>query len=534
MESGQSGCSSYRGSNILSDILARRRISRRRFVGLSAAAAAAVTAGGLVLPRRRSRPAAAQGFFFEPPVRSSAGGLLDTTLECAFGPVMAAGQAMTTYAYEGSYPGPTLKVRPGDQLRVKLNNALNMVTNLHMHGFHVSPDSPADNVLMEIAAGESFQYVYDIPANHPGGTYWYHPHFHGDSNEQVFGGMAGAVIIEGDIDQVPGIAGLPGRLLVLQATEFEADGSLTPPDQRQQGKFLRLVNGQLNPTLTIRPGETQRWRILNASANIFFRLGLGNNEPMHQVASDGNTLREVWTRDEIVLGPAERADVLIQGPPPGEYVLVARNFSLGATTEPEVVLATLVSQGEPVEGAPLPTMLLPFDDLRQAAVDLRREMHFQVGPNKFFAIDGKQFDMDRVDITAQLNTTEEWEIFNDSDVFHPFHIHINPFQVIAINGRPVERYGYEDTIPLPPHGSVTMRTRFLDFTGRFVFHCHILAHEDAGMMGIIEVVDGDTFSRRSDTITATTRFNCDVPGAGSAPQQDTVLRAAPPGMSQTV
>ena len=120
---------------------------------------------------------------------------------------------------------------------------------------------------------------------------------------------------------------------------------------------------------------------------------------------------------------------------------------------------------------------------------IRRDITFQVfGSPEQYAIDGHAFDPEQVDQTVRLNALEEWVIHNDSGDFHPFHIHVNDFQVVAINDQPQTAHGYNDTYLLPPHGSITMRTRFRDFTGKFVYHCHILYHEDHGMMGVVEVV----------------------------------------------
>ena len=307
-----------------------------------AGVAAIGTAGrGLFLPWFDISRAAAAEELVEPEVRASQDGLLDTTLTASVMSLPLAGQTATVSVYEGSFPGPTLRVRPGDTLRVNLVNSLDALpsglpqnspficspvtgpgqmpnsaehtmtcdTNLHVHGLHVSPEGNSDNIFLTVKAGESFQYEYQIPENHPAGLYWYHPHRHGAVTNQVFGGMAGPIIIEGDIDALPGIAGVPERLLVLQATQLYPDGSVTnivdvpPTGPSMQKKYLRLVNGQLNPTMTIRPGETQRWRILNATVNVTYLLQLDGHQ-LHQIAKDGNTLNETWTRDAINLAPA--------------------------------------------------------------------------------------------------------------------------------------------------------------------------------------------------------------------------------------
>ena len=230
---------------------------------------------------------------------------------------------------------------------------------------------------------------------------------------------------------------------------------------------MRLVNGQLNPTMTMQPGETQRWRILNASTNVFFRLQLDGHQ-LHQVAKDGNTLNATWTRDEIVLSPGERAEVLIQASQAGSYALRALSMATGFNTQKEATLATLVVDGDAMTPQPLPTTLLPVEDLSTAQIDRSRQITFQFGPpinppQTIFWIDHQIFDGERDDQTVHLNTTEEWVIRNATANWHPFHIHINDYQVTAVNGKPVPLRYKEDTTAVPPFGEITMRTRFRIF-----------------------------------------------------------------------
>src|SRR5215217_8925312 len=269
-------------------------IGRRSLMKLAAGAGVAtigVAGRGLILPRFDFGRAAAAAEFVEPDVRAGRDGLLDTTLTCRVQSVQVAGQTAIMNVYEGSAPGPTLRVRPGDTLRVNLVNMLDDLppglpdnspflcppmimggveegkmcdTNLHVHGLHVSPSDNSDNIFLRIPAGESFQYEYQIPPDHPSGVYHYHPHLHGASHNQVFGGMLGAIIIEGDLDRLPGIDGVPERMLILQTTQLTPDGgSVIDQGAASESSYLRLVNGQLNPTMTIQPGETQRWRLMN-------------------------------------------------------------------------------------------------------------------------------------------------------------------------------------------------------------------------------------------------------------------------------
>ena len=477
-------------------------------MGLGAASAGAFALGGTRVDGRdaAARPGApfvtSQGAepavgpdLQEPPVRASQNGVLETSLTARLGPTTAAGNAVTSRVYEGGFPGPTLRVRPGDTLRVRLVNELtgdDAATNLHVHGMHVSPRDNGDNIFLHAMSGEHVDYEYRIPPDHAAGLYWYHPHVHGDSELQVNNGMVGAIVVEGGLDALPGVGDVTDRLLVLQATQFGPDGVVLGLEDQSNDGALRLINGQLNPTIRLRPGETQRWRILNASADSFFNLALAGHR-LHQIAKDGNPQAEVWSRDAILLAPGERVEVLVQGGAAGTYELRTMLFGESFQAMPDVVMATVVVEGEPTDPQPLPVALLPFEDLSEAPVDLRREISFGISfpatGDPDFLTNGHTFDMDRVDQTVKLGALEEWTITNTTDEWHPFHIHVNDYQVVAVNGEPVRAWGHEDTTPVPPGGSITMRTRFRTFTGKFVYHCHLLFHEDHGMMGVIEVVE---------------------------------------------
>lgn len=413
----------------------------------------------------------------EPEVRLSTNGLLETILEARPDPQVGTG-GMT---YEGQLPGPILRLRPGDRLKIKLiNNLGGDPTNLHVHGMHVSPQGNGDNIFIHVENRQSFDYEYHLPNDHPAGLLWYHPHNHGDAMQQTGAGLAGPIIVEGPFDDLPGIKDVPERLLCLQGPFFGPNG------------IQYLVNGQVNPTIAIRPGETQRWRLLNASANAFFNLRVDGLE-LNQIALDGNPLPAVSTVDTLLLGPAERSEVLVQGGLAGEYRI--RSLAWGETSQaqPEFPLATVVTAGDPVSPVPLPTTIMPLAepliDLRDAKIDRQRVTTFiEQNEAPYFSIDGKGFDPNRVDQTVQLGATEEWVVRNATDDWHPFHIHINDFQVMTIDGKSQPPH-YKDTIPVPPRGEVVIRTRFLDFAGKFVYHCHILSHECAGMMAVVEVVD---------------------------------------------
>ena len=245
------------------------------------------------------------------------------------------------------------------------------------------------------------------------------------------------------------------------------------------------------PTISIRPGETQLWRIGNVGADIFYRLKL-DGHPLYEVARDGNRHNRIVPRQEIVLPPSARVEVLVQGGAVGVYQLRTLGYDTGPAGDqyPEVVLATLVSDGEAVDRVTLPERLPPVDDLRTRTPTARRTIVFSESDdgNTFF-IDGREFDPDRIDTRTRVGAIEEWTIRNNSDEQHVFHIHQVDFQVVSINGREQPFIGYQDTEITPVRGEITIRIPFTNplIAGKFIYHCHIMNHEDNGMMATILV-----------------------------------------------
>jgi suppressor of ftsI len=193
--------------------------------------------------------------------------------------------------------------------------------------------------------------------------------------------------------------------------------------------------------------------------------------------------------DQVLIGPGERVEALVQGGDPGSYTFKSLEWGGAAQHQPSFTVATVTVAGTPMETMPLPEKLIQLPDLSHVEIAQQRELNFQenmVSP--VFTINGAAFDPDVVNTTVKLGTTEEWILRNTSPDAHPFHIHVEDFQVMSIDGDP-QPFSYQDTVNLPPRSSVVIRIPFLDFTGKFVYHCHILAHEDAGMMSIIEVVE---------------------------------------------
>jgi FtsP/CotA-like multicopper oxidase with cupredoxin domain len=420
--------------------------------------------------------------------------------------------AGTRYAltYNGSVPGPTLRVRPGDTIALTLRNDLDAPTNLHTHGLHVSPSGTSDNILVMIEPGAAHDYEYVISPGHPSGTFWYHPLHHGNVAAQVSGGLCGVIVVEDDLDDQPALADTNERVLVLSDPVIGPDVGVLSVSQavQKQGREgdVVLVNGQLRPVITATTGTTERWRIVNASASRYYRLSV-SLDTMHLVASDHGRLAKPQAVDQLDLAPGQRAEVLVRLDQPGRVVLrtevVARagmgmhggtgmGGGMGSTTQSAgstIELLTL-EVGGPFKASPaLPTSLRAYDPIEALTVDRTRDvtlgaMGMGVGA---FTIDGKTFAEDRVDTTVAIDTIEDWVITNASMMDHPFHLHVWPFRVVERSGAAVPDPGWRDTVNVPAGESVTVRVVFHDFTGIAVYHCHILDHEDLGMMGVIQV-----------------------------------------------
>jgi suppressor of ftsI len=427
--------------------------------------------------------------FQPPPELISQNGLLETTFNVQPTTFNVAGAEVRGYAYQGQFIGPTLRVQPGDTVRVQLRNGLKEPTNLHSHGMFVSPIGISDNVLRVMKAGSTNEFVLDLPEDVEPGTYWYHAHLHGRVEEQVFAGLSGVFIVDGLQDRLsPELQDVPERVMAIKDLQVK-DGAIVRSNIDSNAPTTRTVNGQVNPVLTAQTNQTQLLRLANIGADIWYRLRL-NGAQFHVIGEDANPVAEVWTADELVLPPGKRYDVLVRWPTPGSYALETLPYSTGPDGDnyPQRHLATFEVAGDPLADVPWPTSLNSVSPLGTDHVDRTRNLVFSENPktNQFY-INGKQFNATQVTFVAKLGTTEEWVIKNTAREEHPFHIHVNDFEVMAVNGKPYPARGKQDVVPLPSRGEVRIRMHFDRFVGTTVFHCHILAHEDNGMMGIIDI-----------------------------------------------
>jgi suppressor of ftsI len=463
-----------------------------------------------------------------PEVRSSAGVAivrLDAVL---------AADGTPAFSYAGRVGvAPTIRVVPGDRIIVVLHNDMRAQrnhrndVNLHFHGLSVSPQAPGDDVLTMLAhPGETLRYDVRVPADHPPGLYWYHPHVHGQAFWQVAHGMSGAIVVEGLQRRIPALEHMRERIVILRQRPTgsditEANDAPDSPEAvedaagnpcRPEVAMRPTIDGQPRERFEIGRGEEQFFRVLNASASRYFDLSI-DGVAVHLVAVDGVPLdaypgtRAILTLNHVEIAPGGRAEFVVQGPA-ASAVLRSRCVDSGPSgdAQPAAILGELaVEPGAATgpalalaEAADLPDKA-PSKDLPPPA---RRRLIRLTEDAKQFYINGKTFDMRAMGgapaVAARAGTVEEWDISNDTDEGHDFHIHQVHFVQEAVNGIPVADRHWADTVDVPSRmhhwnhttpGTVRLLVDFRDpiVRGRFVFHCHILDHEDRGMMATLEV-----------------------------------------------
>jgi FtsP/CotA-like multicopper oxidase with cupredoxin domain len=514
------------------------------------------------------------------------------------------GSTRYCYVTPDSASSPTLRVKPGDQLILRLRNKLVDVapaaastdnahdlaaptagpicvtkkksdpctsgamtpisTNLHFHGMTVPPVCHQDDVIQTSIQPDDppFEYRMQIPADQPPGLYWYHPHIHGFSKVQVLGGASAALIVEGIERANPALAGLPERVVVIRDQELlhpDAPPSKSEPvvpktlidsdgDAANNGtgygkpakdlsiNYVPVPYPDYPPAaMVMKPGQRQLWRVLNASAITYLNLALlyrGVAQPLGIVAIDGVPIRfngspapAIQSVDHIGIPPGARAEFVVKAPPLGvPGLLVTRTVDTGPSgdNDPNRTLATVVAAPDApnphanLSSSPsaLPAAALPW--VGSVAPVRVRKLYFSEkldDPNNptstsgfYLTVDGQTpapFDpaSSVPDIVVKQGEVEDWVIENRSMELHDFHIHQLHFQLLEWSGVPVNEPFLRDTVNVPYYNgrtlqypSVRLRMDFRDpsIVGTFLFHCHVLEHEDGGMMGRIRVEPADS------------------------------------------
>ena len=549
------------------------------------------------------------------------------------------------------FVGPLIEMFPGQTVRMTLHNKLPddttcpigggsintphcyNGTNLHTHGLWINPSGNSDNVLISVNPGVDFQYEYNIPPDHPSGTFWYHSHRHGSTALQVSSGMAGALIIRGtrpptasangDLDTLlkpTASQPFPERVMVFQQIQYacrDADGNVEvnketgayvcKPDEvagvddydlfgpgrwPKSGRFTSINGAVLGHLDNAQAGKVERWRMIHGGVRDTITLQFrklaptakppgkllaaqaqayvdtnctGAPLPYHLVAADGLTMGAVTKTTATVFQPGYRWDALVVFPEAGDYCIIdggsSPSTSVNQTLRPTQILGTVhVAGGTPVTGdltaylqkqledaaaANLPgvpevkddiakglklTKFVPHKDIEPGDVNGTQTLTFNINVSQisgtFFQIDGQPYDANRIDRTLKLGGVDEWTLKSDL-ASHPFHIHVNPFQVVKIiapdgktdvsepgavdnfakdpkTGQPIIDPQYpglkgvwKDTLFVKNAGgsagqyTIVVRTRYERYIGDFVLHCHILDHEDQGMMQNIRIAVPD-------------------------------------------
>ena len=422
-------------------------------------------------------------------------GVLKVELEAKRRKIEVAGSEIEAQPFNGTLIGPTLHVHPGDRIEATIRNATGEDTNIHYHGLHVSPNGLSDNVFRTFTPDGTFESIVDLPEGHSPGTYWYHVHLHGVTEQQVMGGMSGLLVVEGLEDLLPKpLRDIRQRQLAIRDVQAEGDAIVMEDKKVDPDKPSEwLVDGQLKPHFDLASGETQLWRIANVGADRFYRVELPEH-PFTVIAEDGSPVWRTFKTEQLELPPGRRYDVLVQGGTPGNYSLKSVTLNMGRGNQEEKELAKVEVTGPmkaPYKPLPrtLPTPARPLDS-RPVARDRRFVFTLSEEHNEFKAlINGEQFNPEISNVAPVLGTVEQWTLVNESREDHPFHIHVNDFEVMEADGEPYHAHGLQDVVVIPNNGGeVVIRIPFEDYPGHFVFHCHILGHEDAGMMQTVDVI----------------------------------------------
>ena len=433
------------------------------------------------------------------------------------------------FRYQGNNTPPVIRVQPGTTLNVEYKNELAprsredclghpcmQMTNLHFHGLHVSPNAPQDDVLdMMASPGETLHYSVQVPLQQPPGLYWYHTHSHGESYVQDLDGMSGAIVVEGIERYAPEVRKMRERILVLRDLVLPTDATQrksvmkwvamqtsqcgTAPEKPERAF---TVNGSLRPKIDIAPGERQFWRIVNASPDRYADLELDSGS-FGVVALDGMPLAyhdpsiRKRSMSHVLIPPAGRVEAIVIGPPADSHAaLRSRCFDTGpdGDSNPAMVLADIVSappsnfQTRPaLGGSPVYATFSPTSLKRVEASDAQFIVTFTENKQGFY-INGRKFEMNAGPmLTVDVGSLQHWRVMNPTKEVHPFHIHQVHFLPYAVDGNPVKDPAWVDTVNVPYGSSVDLVMDFTDpiIRGMSLFHCHLLNHEDKGMMAKI-------------------------------------------------
>jgi bilirubin oxidase len=434
-----------------------------------------------------------------------------------------------TYGYSGSFLGPTLLINKDDSITINVTNSIPQATTVHWHGFHVAPQNDGGPHQI-INPGTTWSPSFKM--RNEAATFWYHPHGEGKTEVQVSKGLAGMIIVRDDIEAayvLPRKYGVDDFPIIVQSKAFDILYQIAPATHEDS---ILMVNGTIDAYLQV-PRQVVRLRLLNGSADRTYNFGLEDNSSFYLIGSDGGLLSQPYLTNRIRLSTGERAEILIDF---SSYSVGTQLFLKSYASElprgiigaDSVGTSTIVmAEGyysNPLNGidfnvlrldvsmptsspvTTIPVAFAPKIPLLESNADVTRSVHFSAdtitsGEQGFvdgpFLMNETPFDMDSINVVAYLNDIEIWQLTNSTMVAHPFHIHDIEFYVLDINGLPPppEYQGLKDVILVKPNDTVRFITQFITFSDPMVpymFHCHLLHHEDDGMMGTFLVIDPNT------------------------------------------
>ena len=505
------------------------RISSVITVVLYAVSISGCGGSGQSVPPTRATEAKGGVQFPEAPVVRSSNGIVALDLTAAIDPLTDA----PSFQYNGQFVAPTIQVNPGDTIDITYHDALpsggvpENRTNLHFHGMAISPNPPADDVLTTLASpGQTLHYVVHVPPYEQPGLYWYHTHVHGESNWQITNGMGGALIVNGIQQIVPALAGMREHIIMLRQPQNHPDfGTLARARRTESASRVPetkpayfpcrpnpnahvTINGLNEAVIGIKPGERQLFRVVNAAANRYFDLAV-DGESLQLVGMDGYPLASyagntpIRPVNDVLLAPGNTAEFIVTGKT-GETALRTRCLDTGPVGDPvpEQILvhlrpsetpAAIIADDARVQNGPLQQALPPPSAFRTVKFTENNDTR------EFFVNDKKFSITDPPEFVVRAGTVEEWTVENATLELHAFHIHQIHFIQESVNGVPQSSREWLNVVNVPyatvnsdgslKPGTVKLLMDFRDplIRGTFVFHCHLLEHEDNGMMAKIRV-----------------------------------------------
>ena len=443
------------------------------------------------------------------------------------------GHKTATMGVNGPVLGPTLIMNKGENVDIKVKNNLNQETTIHWHGLHVSSENDGGPHMI-IEAGDTWNPKFEV--KNRASTCWYHPHLDTYTDEHVSNGIAGFIIVKDDEDaafDLPRTYGIDDIPLAIQTKNFDNNYQIL---HHINSDDVLMVNATIDPYVDV-PSQVVRLRLLAGSSQRVFNFGLQGNKKFHLIATDGGLIKKPVELTRLPMSPGERAEILVDfSNMEGEslnlmsYASELQNGIYGAALpgpgqgmqltgyNPNPLNGTNFNIISFVVGAKtdnavtkIPQTLADDEPLSESNVDQNRSFVFMSknpGPSQLngdFYINGVSFDMDVINVTIDLNNTEIWTISNNTPIAHPFHLHNVGFYILDINGNPPPEYdkGKKDTYLIPGrNSSVRIITKFTDFANDsipYMYHCHMLKHEDGGMMGSFVVVDKSTSINNTDS-----------------------------------